>query len=86
MIDSRQKGFTLVEIVVVVLVIGLLGFIGVRVWGNYTSQQLAKDTTPTTASVQPIKTAKDVQTVENQLDSIDVVGSFENDLNSAASF
>ena len=85
MISSRQKGFTLVEVVVLVLVIGLLGFIGVRVWGTYTSQELAKDTT-TTAQVQTIKNAKDVEAVEKQLDNIDVVGSFEKDLDSESSF
>ena len=82
-----QKGFTLVEVVVVVLVIGLLGFIGVRVWGNYTSQQVAQAPTVTTpASIKKINNAQDVKTVESQLDNIDVVGSFDKELDAAATF
>jgi prepilin-type N-terminal cleavage/methylation domain-containing protein len=83
--NTPQKGFTLVEVVVVVLVIGLLGFIGVRVWGTYTSQELANNST-TTENVQTLSSLKDVEAVEKQLDNIDVVGSFEQELDSEASF
>ena len=37
-------------------------------------------------SWQTIKNAKDVEAVEKQLDNIDVVGSFEKDLDSESSF
>ena len=80
-----QKGFTLVEVAVVVLVVGLLAFIGLRVWGTYSAQDLAKNTDQTTETTK-IATAKDLDSVEKQLDNTDVVGSFENELDSQSDF
>lgn len=82
---ARQKGFTLVEVVVVVLVIGLFAFIGLRTWGSYSNQELATDNT-STETVRQVTTKADVEAVEKQLDNIDVVGSFEKDLDSEMSF
>jgi len=81
----RQKGFTIIELAVVVLVIGLLAFIGVRVWGTYTSRELANSSnnTPTTSK---IGSYEELASVEKQLDDTDLVGSFEAELDNEASF
>lgn len=83
---TNQKGYTIVEVVVVVLVIGLLAFIGLRVWGSYSSNELASNAPSTTDNVSPVKTAGDLAAVEKQLEDTDVDGSFEQDLNSELSF
>ena len=82
---KRQSGFTLVEVAVVVLVVGLIGFIGLRVWGSYSTGDVAtqNSSTPTVAKITSIK---DLDTVDKQLDSTDVVGSFESELDSEADF
>ena len=82
---SKQKGFTLVEVVALVLVVGLIGFVGLRVWGSYTTNQLAQDST-SVETVRQITSAADVEAVEKQLDDIDVVGSFEEELDAETTF
>ena len=80
----RQSGFTLIEIAIVVLVIGLLAFIGLRVWGSYSSGPVATNTP--TSDTAKISSVKDLDSVDKQLDNIDVVGSFESELDSQADF
>ena len=82
---KRQSGFTLVEIAVVVLVIGLIGFIGLRVWGSYTAGDVATQNT-SAPTVAKITSTKDLDSVDKQLDNTDVVGSFESELDSEANF
>jgi type II secretory pathway pseudopilin PulG len=82
---TKQTGFTLVEVVALVLVVGLIGFVGVRVWGSYATNQLAQDST-SVETVRQVTTAADVEAVEKQLDAIDVVGSFEKELDTETTF
>jgi competence protein ComGC len=81
---DRHRAFTLVEVVGVVLVVGLLAFVGLRVWGSYTSKELANNTP--TDTVRQVTTTADVNAVEKQLDTVDVVGSFEQELDAETSF
>lgn len=76
---NKQKGFTIVEIAVVVLIVGLLGFIGLRVWGSYTSQELATNPT-STSDVREVTDAASLSAVEKQLENVDIVGSYEKEL------
>lgn len=82
---TKQKGFTLVEVVALVLVVGLIGFVGLRVWGSYSTSQLAQDST-SVDTVRQVTNVGDVEAVEKQLDTIDVVGSFEEELDAETTF
>lgn len=82
---SSRKGFTLVEAVVIVAVIGVLGLVGFKFWSAMHDQQAAKAPT-TTSDVATVKKATDLDTVNKQLDSVNVAGSFDKDLDSASSF
>lgn len=81
---TAHKAFSVVEIVLVVAVVGIIGFVGFKFWGA-THKQAA--TTPvTTSDVATVKKAADLDTVDKQLDNVDVSGSFETELDSAGSF
>ncbi|MBC7764336.1 hypothetical protein H7Y29_01345 [Microbacteriaceae bacterium] len=83
---SRQiQGFHIIEIVLVIAVIGLIGFVGFRFWDASQTKEAA--IAPATAKeVAPVEKASDLNKVSTQLDTVDVTGSFESDLNSAGSF
>jgi hypothetical protein len=81
----NTQGFHIIEVVLVVAVIGLIGFMGFRFWNASQTKQTAA--TPTTAKeVAPVEKKSDLDTVTNQLDAVDVTGSFDSDLDSAGSF
>lgn len=81
---TTHKAFSLVEIVLVVAVVGLIGFVGFKFWGATHTQTAAAPTT--TSEVASVKKAADLDTVNKQLDNVNVAGSFDKDLDSAGSF
>ena len=83
--NTTRKGFTIVEFVLILVVVAVIGFLGYRFFSAMDNKQAA--TAPaTTADVATVKKAADLTTVSKQLDSVDVAGSFSNELDAAASF
>lgn len=83
---SVRKGFSVVEIVLVVAVVALGGFIGYRFWGAMNHKQAAVTAPATSSEVAPVTNSKDLDTISQQLDNVDVSGSFEQELDTASSF
>jgi type II secretory pathway pseudopilin PulG len=81
---TSHKAFSIVEIILVVVVVGIIGLVGFKFWN--TSQNKQANTPATTSDVASVKKAADLDTVDKQLDNVDVSGSFESDLDSAGSF
>lgn len=80
---TRNKGFTIVEVVIVVVVIGLIGLIGWRVWD---ANQTASDTSPSETTTTDIKTEKDLDTADQTLDEMNVEGNEAKQLDTETSF
>lgn len=69
---TKQSGFHAIELAVVVLVVGLLGFAGYKVWDRSqtkTESSLASQTVP---SAPEIKTTDDLTTAEKSVDQVDI--------------
>lgn len=81
---TRQKGFSIVEIVIVLAVVALIGLLGWRVW----SANQTTDTTDTTQSetVAPINSEEDLNTADQQLDATNIEGSESQQLDTETSF
>lgn len=66
---SKTGGFHIVEVVLAVALVGLLGFIGLRVW--QANHQTATKTGPQTASVPAVKTTKDLEAADTFVNQVD---------------
>lgn len=81
---TRNKGFTIVEVVIVVAVIGLIGLIGWRVWdANQTSK---RSDTAQADTVPDINSDKDLDTAGQTLNEMNVEGNEAKQLNTETSF
>ena len=82
---ARNKGFSIVEVVIILAVVALIGLIGWRVW---MANQPADSETETVQvqDVQPIKSDKDLDKAASQLDEMNVEGSESQQLDSQTSF
>lgn len=83
--NKKSSGFSVVEILIVIAVVVLLGFIGYRVWSA--SNQPAAETTPTTSQTQKdeapqINEASDLNKADSALDSTNVEGDSSQQLES----
>ena len=83
---SSRKGFSLVEIVLVVVFVAVIGLVSYKFWSASNSKSTTASAPATAADVATVKKAADLDTVSKQLDSVDVAGSFEKELDSASSF
>jgi prepilin-type N-terminal cleavage/methylation domain-containing protein len=83
---TRNKGFSIVEVVVVLAIVALIGLIGWRVW----MANQATDDTPTdtvqTQGVQPINSDQDLDKAAEQLDETNVEGTESQQLDTETSF
>lgn len=73
----KTKGFSVVEILIVVVVVGIVAALGVVGYGRWKQTQVANktDTTQQTVSAAPeIKTSSDLDTALTTLDQADVTG------------
>ena len=82
---ARNKGFSIVEVVIVLAVVALIGLIGWRVW--MANQPADSDTeTVQVQDVQPINSDKDLDKASEQLEEMNVEGTESQQLDSQTSF
>jgi len=84
---NKQSGFHVIELAIILLAVGAIGFGGYKVWQR--QHPLASSPAASTASVQvpQIKTVKDLDSTSSTLDHLDTssgstdLTSMQNDLN-----
>lgn len=79
---SHKKGFTVVEIVIVVVVLVIAGLIAFRVWDSYNRQA------PVTTEQQSeeVQTAEDLDKVDKTLDETNIEGDETKQLDAEVNF
>lgn len=83
---TRNKGFSIVEVVIVLAVVALIGLIGWRVWmANQVTDDTPTDTVQT-QDVQPINSDQDLDKASEQLDETNVEGTESQQLDTETSF
>ena len=90
---NNKAGFALVEMLSVVIVIGVMGFVGWRVWSAQQTGSVASTTTPvattqaaTAIKVPAIKDASGLSSVESTLNTTVLDDTTLNDLDKALDF
>lgn len=89
----KQKGFSIIEIVIIIAIIAVIGFIGWWVYTRNTSTSTTESTTSTVESEDqiskdvPVPTNKqDLQNLDNQLNSASLGDTNVSDLASELNF
>ena len=82
---SRNKGFSIVEVVIVIAVIGLIGLIGWRVWDAQNTGTDQTDTTQTDTTPD-VNSEADLDKADDTLDAMNVEGEEAKQLESETSF
>jgi prepilin-type N-terminal cleavage/methylation domain-containing protein len=79
---SYKKGFTIVEIVIVVVVLVIAGLIAFRIWDSYNTQA------PVTKEQrsEEVQTAEDLDKVDKMLDETNIEGDETNRLDAEVNF
>ena len=84
---GARNGFTLIEIMIVVLVIGIVGVIGWRVYDANVNKPTANQTgMPTSSEAAKIQNTSDLDKATQTLDNTDVAGNYESELNTETDF
>jgi prepilin-type N-terminal cleavage/methylation domain-containing protein len=81
----KSKGFSIVEIIIVVVIVGIIAALGIVGYSRWKQTQVANktDTTQQTASATPdIKTTSDLDKALTALDQADVAGTDTTQLDS----
>lgn len=87
--NKKNLGFSAVEIVLVIVVVALLGFIGYRVWSANnvdTAQQAAPTASQTAGEAPQINNASDLNKASETLDNTNVNGNSSGQLESELSY
>lgn len=80
----NNKGFSIVEVMIIVLVITIAGFIGWKVWEATNAPKAAAPIAP--AGQSEVQTKEDLDTVDKELDSADIEGNELQQLESEVNF
>ena len=91
--NHKNKGFSIVEIILVVAVVAIVGFIGWKAWDTFSNNKTA-DTTTTTTQSQQINTDQAPVVTDNAsldkstavLDAINVDSAESTQFNSQTNF
>lgn len=83
---GAKSGFTLIEVMIIVLVVGIIGVIGWRVYDAYVNKPVANNTPTTSQSAAKIENTSDLDKAVQSLDDTDVVGNYESQLNTETDF
>ncbi len=83
----RNKGFTIVEVVIVLAIVGLVGVIGWRVWSANQDSTSGTDTTQNREpETQDINSTADLDTADKALNETNLEGSDRQQLDTQTSF
>lgn len=84
----NNKGFSIVEVLIIVLVLALVGFIGWKVWDNLANKPASNDTTTQQKAVPAtdVKNKSDLDKVDKTLDDTNVDGNETQQLDSQVNF
>jgi prepilin-type N-terminal cleavage/methylation domain-containing protein len=72
--QRTQAGFHIIELLITMVVLGVLGFIGYRLWTTYSAPKTASISPAPSASVPAvpqITTSKDLDSATNTLNQLD---------------
>ena len=84
---ARNKGFSIVEVVIVIAIVGLLGLVGWRVWdANQTKTADETDTAQSSQAAPDVKSDADLDKADAALDAMNVEGNESKQLDSQTSF
>lgn len=84
---ERNKGFSIVEVVIVIAIISLIGVIGWRVWSANQAVTTDTDTTQTTEQEVPdVNSDADLDKADDALDETNIEGSESQQLDTETSF
>lgn len=88
---NRQKGFSIVEVVIVVAIVVVVGLIGWRLWQHYhngsNSQPNASVSSQTgQAATKPINNAQDLDKASQQMSGVNVDGDYSKQLDQQTAF
>ena len=84
---SRERAFTIIEVVIVVAVIAIISLVGWRIWDANYNRTADSSNTPTVQQTQAeIKTSADLDKAVQTLDDADILGSSETDLDAETDF
>lgn len=85
----NNKGFSIVEVLIIVLVLALVGFIGWKVWDNLANKPAATNDTTTQQETTPateVESKSDLDKVDKTLDDTNVDGNEVQQLDSQVNF
>ncbi|HET7630116.1 MAG TPA: prepilin-type N-terminal cleavage/methylation domain-containing protein [Candidatus Saccharimonadales bacterium] len=88
---NRQRGFSIVEIIIVVAVIVVLALIGWRLWQRMGDDQPSDQTNSTTSQTSqqqtpPINNAQDLDKASRRLNDVNVDGDYSKQLDQQTGF
>ncbi|HET8690487.1 MAG TPA: prepilin-type N-terminal cleavage/methylation domain-containing protein [Candidatus Saccharimonadales bacterium] len=88
---TKQKGFTIVEIVVVIAILVVVGLIGWRLWQRSQGQSTNQNSSTSSQVGQseqtpPISNAADLNNASQTLDNVNVDGGYSSQLDQQTSF
>lgn len=84
---ARNKGFTVVEVIIVLAIVGLVGVIGWRVWTANQENNAGTDTTQIREpETQDINSDADLDTADKALNETNLEGSDSQQLGTQTSF
>jgi prepilin-type N-terminal cleavage/methylation domain-containing protein len=83
---ARNKGFSIVEIVIVLAIVGLIGVLAWRFWDASQTSPADTSTESTTQTAPNVNSDADLNKADQSLDSTDVEGSESQQLDTQTSF
>lgn len=85
---TRNKGFSIVEVVIVLAIVGVIGLIGWRVWdANQNNSVDQEGTSQSGSEASPdIQSDTDLDKADQTLDTMNVEGTESKELDSQTSF
>lgn len=83
---NRQKGFAVVELLLILAIIGLIGFVVWRVVLSSEPDAVIDQSTVQSQTVPTVDTASDIDKLDNQLDQTDIEGNFDQELQDESGF
>ena len=83
---ARNKGFSIVEVLLIVLVLALAGFLSWKVWDVMNTPKSSDQTTQQQSTDDEVKSAEDLDKVDKTLDDTNLEGDEATQLDAETSF